>query len=153
MNPLARLAARIAELEKARAALEATLMHYLQPDRAVESLRILKALTEPLARVTRRAKRLQAMLRDSCPDGLHVNIRKGSSLAGGGSLPMQEIPTALIALKADHFSSSALESRLRKQQVPIIVRIEDDELLLDLRTIENCEFTIIRDTFKSIVSA
>ncbi len=149
-NPLNR-ALRIDKLTLA--ALEATLMHYLQPDRAVESLRILKALTEPLARVTRRAKRLQTMLRNSCPEGLRANIRKGSSLAGGGSLPMQEIPTALIALKAEHFSSSALESRLRKQQVPIIVRIEDDELLLDLRTIENSEFAIIRDTFKSIVSA
>lgn len=61
----------------------------------------------------------------------------GSSVIGGGSTPDQSIPTYLIAIEASDVN--ALERRLRGNNPPIIARIEEDRLLLDLRTVFPCE--------------
>lgn len=146
-NPLNR-ALRIDKLTLA--ALEATMMHYLQPANAIKSIKVLKALTEPLADVQKRAKRLLAALKRANIPGICFSVKMGASLAGGGALPTREIPSALIAIQSNHYSPSDLASRLRKLDMPIIARIAGDEVLLDLRTIDEQEFAFIRDGLKSI---
>ena len=148
-NPLNR-ALRIDKLTLA--ALEATMIQYLHPEKAACRLRVLKALTEPLADVTKRAKRLLAMLRSAHLEGFDLSLKKGFSMAGGGSLPTCEIPTMLLAMRPGCMSISSLEERLRSLDVPIIARVAEEQVLFDLRTVEEKEFAFIRDGLKRIVS-
>ncbi|HVO68045.1 MAG TPA: L-seryl-tRNA(Sec) selenium transferase [Syntrophales bacterium] len=149
-NPLTR-ALRIDKLTLA--ALEATMMQYLQPEMAVNRIRVLKALTEPLEDVTKRAKKLLSILRKERYDGIVLSLNKGFSMPGGGSLPTQEIPTMLLSVVSERMSPSSLEEHLRYLDVPIIARIAEDEVLFDLRTIEEEEFPYIRDGLKKIASS
>ncbi len=149
-NPLNR-ALRIDKLTLA--ALEATMIQYLQPENAVSNLRILKALTEPLPAVMRRAKRLLSMLRKAHMEGLLMTVKEGSSLAGGGALPTRDIPTALLSIRSERISSSGLEASLRRLEVPIIARIADEEVLFDLRTIDEKELQVIVDGLKNVIFA
>ncbi len=149
-NPLNR-ALRIDKLTLA--ALEATLLKYLRPEEAVQSLRVLRTLTEPLDSVLRRARKLLRLLKRLPGTELKLAVKKGSSLAGGGSLPGREIPTALISLRVAGMSPNALETRLRKLSSPIIARIAEDEVLFDLRTIDEGELMIVRDGIRAILAS
>ena len=147
-NPLNR-ALRIDKLTLA--ALEATLVKYLRPEEALVDIRVLRALTEPLEAVKRRANRLATLLRRTLPQTLTVSLIKGVSMAGGGSLPTQEIPTFLIGIRATSLSAAALEEGLRKWKTPIIVRLADDRVLLDLRTLDAEETIEIRDALRAMM--
>jgi L-seryl-tRNA(Ser) seleniumtransferase len=146
-NPLNR-ALRIDKLTLA--ALEATLVKYLRPKEALVDIRVLRALTESLDAVKKRAKRLAALLRRTLPQGLTISLIEGVSMAGGGSLPTQEIPTFLIGICAKSFSAAALEEGLRRWKTPIIVRVADDQVLLDLRTLDAEEYSEICDAFRAM---
>jgi L-seryl-tRNA(Ser) seleniumtransferase len=148
-NPLNR-ALRIDKLTLA--ALEATAMMYLQPDRALVDVRVLRALTEPVTAVRVRARRLAALLRRSLREGVDVRLATGVSMAGGGSLPTREIPTALVSLSAEGLSAAALEQRLRQGDPAVVVRVADDRVLLDLRTIDPEEFAEIRDALGAAIA-
>ena len=127
------------------AALEATLMQYLTTARALANLRALKALTEPLADVKKRAKKLAGKLKRVGPPDISYTIKEDKSAAGGGSLPTQDIPTAVVAVKSAAISPSRLEARLRRAAVPVIVRVNEEEILIDLRTVSEEEFQWIAD--------
>jgi L-seryl-tRNA(Ser) seleniumtransferase len=146
-NPLNR-ALRIDKLTLA--ALEATMIEYLEPEKAVCNLRVLKALTEPPASVKKRARKLLAAGKKAAGDGAALSLKQGASLAGGGSLPTCEIPTTLVCILPKSISPSKLEKRLRALDVPVIARIADDEVLLDARTIAPEEIPLIRDGLKTI---
>ncbi len=140
-NPLNR-ALRIDKMTLA--ALEATMRLYLRPEEALAKIRGLRGLTEPVEEVERRAKKLLRILKKVKIDGLTLSLKKGSSMAGGGSLPTQEIPTVLLSLRSSKLSANALEERLRRFDTPIIARIAEEEVLFDLRTIAPDEFDIVR---------
>ena len=127
-------------------------MKYLRPEEALVDIRVLRALTEPLEALKRRAQRLAALLRRTLPQGLTLSLIKGVSMAGGGSLPTQEIPTVLIGICAKSLSAAALEEGLRKWKTPIIVRVADDQVLLDLRTLDAEEYSEIRDALRTMVT-
>jgi L-seryl-tRNA(Ser) seleniumtransferase len=132
------------------AALEATLMHYLNPVAAVKKLRSLKALTEPVAAVKRRALKLIAKLQKEKFDSLKFSLREDFAAAGGGSLPTQQIPTVLVAVKNKIMSANKMEEKLRKIEVPLIVRVDKDEILIDLRTVAEDEFAFITEGLRQI---
>lgn len=134
------------------AALEATLMHYLTPADAVKKLRSLKALTEPLATVKKRAEKLITKLQKENFDSLKFSFRNDFAAAGGGSLPTQQIPTVLVAIKNKNVPASKMEEKLRKLEVPIIVRVDKDEILFDLRTVAEDEFAFIIEGLKQITT-
>jgi L-seryl-tRNA(Ser) seleniumtransferase len=81
-----------------------------------------------------------------------IKIIDGVSMAGGGSLPTREIPTLLVGLRAQSLSAAALEERLRRRELPVIVRVADDQVLLDVRTLDPDEFAEIRDALKAILA-
>ena len=91
------------------------MVKYLQPVEALADIRVLRALTEPVADVKKRAKRLAAMLRRVLPEGVEIKLVTGVSMAGGGSLPTREIPTVLVGLRARSLSAAALEECLRRR--------------------------------------
>ncbi len=134
------------------AALEATLMHYLTPDKAVQELRSLKALTEPLADVKKRARKLiQKLKKANLPD-LSYELKEAKAAAGGGSLPTQDIPTAVVAIKCAKMTANRMEALLRQVPVPVIVRVDENEILLDLRTVAEEEFGFVVDALRQLLS-
>ena len=133
------------------AALEATLMHYLNPVKAIEKIRSLQALTEPVEAVKKRARKLINKLQKSNFDSLEFFPRDDFAVAGGGSLPTQKIPTVLVGIKNKKMHASRMEEKLRKLDVPVIVRVDKDEILIDLRTVAEDEFALIIEGLTQII--
>ena len=76
--------------------------------------------------------------------GMKVQIQEGESVVGGGSTPGQSMPTSLVCVSHPRLSAQALESELRKNEPPVIARIDRDQLVMDLRTVlENQEDKIV----------
>jgi len=67
--------------------------------------------------------------------GWRAELVDGSSAVGGGSAPGVELPTPLVALVKQGLSASALDAQCRRLTPPLIARIDDDRLVLDLRTV------------------
>jgi L-seryl-tRNA(Ser) seleniumtransferase len=66
---------------------------------------------------------------------LKTTIIPGESLVGGGSAPTSSLPTFLLAVTADSLSADELATRLRHNNPPIVARVEEGRVLLDLRTV------------------
>ena len=67
-------------------------------------------------------------------------------------MPTQQIPTFLVGITNKKMSASRMEEKLRRLEVPIIVRVDKDEILLDLRTVAEDEFTFIFEGLRLIIS-
>jgi L-seryl-tRNA(Ser) seleniumtransferase len=114
------------------AALGATLLEYLS-GRAMTTIPVLRMLTRTPLEIEARAKRIAAELDAS--GRYSTSIRDGESTIGGGTTPGLTLPTRLLALEHVAMSADALESALRRLDPPVIARIEDDRVLVDLRTV------------------
>jgi L-seryl-tRNA(Ser) seleniumtransferase len=115
------------------AALEATLRLYRHPDRALQEVPTLRMLGTPAAEIRKRAEGLAAKLREI--PHLKVDVRDDSAFVGGGSLPDLPLPTAVIALRADGVSDAVLAERLRSGRPAVMARVQDGQVLFDLRTV------------------
>jgi L-seryl-tRNA(Ser) seleniumtransferase len=116
------------------AALEATLYAY-ESGAALETIPTLRLLTEPLAAVRGRAKRLLRRLTPASRERLGARVVDDRAQVGGGALPTVELPTAGLAVGQDAQAAMRLDARLREGDPPVIGRIVDDRLLLDCRTV------------------
>jgi len=126
-NPLFR-ALRVDKLTYA--ALEATLLAYVKQDHnSVPALRMMRMTKEEIAaRAARLATQLQG---GKC----RAELVDGESVVGGGAAPGATLPTKLIAISVEGLASEELAARLRASDPPIIARIEEGRVLLDLRTV------------------
>jgi L-seryl-tRNA(Ser) seleniumtransferase len=141
-NPLNR-ALRIDKLTLA--GLESTLHYYLEGEKALQSVPALRMLTGSVAEIERRAKRLLRRLVKESGRVCRMSLKNESSQVGGGALPIQELSTKVLALAPSKISAADLERRLRNSTPPVIVRIKENEVLLDLRTVaEEEEKTLIQ---------
>jgi L-seryl-tRNA(Ser) seleniumtransferase len=121
--------ARAVRMDKGSvAALTATLLHYLRGE-ATGKLPVWRMIAEPYAAVRRRARRWARAI------GPNAKVVDGRSMIGGGSLPEESLPTALVALAGDGAYVSGLARRLRAGDPSVVARIESDALLLDPRTV------------------
>ena len=128
-NPLFR-ALRVDKLTLA--ALSATLRTYLAG--RPEELPALRFALESEESLEARARRLVKRLKSN--RDLRVEAVPGRSVLGGGSTPMQSLPSVLVAvLPPGRLSAGRIQSRLRANEPPVIARIEKDRVLLDLRTV------------------
>ena len=114
----------------AYAALEATLEEYAS-GRALDTIPVARMIAMSIEEVGRRAEALVATLSTR---GVRATVVDGASTIGGGSAPGSELPTRLVAL-SDSQGADALEVRLRAAAPPVIARIENDRVVLDLRTV------------------
>jgi L-seryl-tRNA(Ser) seleniumtransferase len=118
------------------AALEVTLSAYLRAAwDEIPAIRMIRATPQELKR---RAENLFRELRPELPlDEVEIEITDGTSLAGGGSTPAQSLPTKVIRIASVRYSATKLEQRLRRAPggISVIARVEDDRLVLDLRTV------------------
>jgi L-seryl-tRNA(Ser) seleniumtransferase len=118
------------------AALEATLGAYLRA--AWDEIPALRMIRMTPQELKRRAEHFIRELRPELPlDEVEIEIADGTSLAGGGSTPSQSLPSKVIRIASARYSATKLEQRLRRAPagIPVIARVEDDRLVLDLRTV------------------
>jgi L-seryl-tRNA(Ser) seleniumtransferase len=119
------------------AALEATLLAYVKKDYA--SLPALRMIEMAKSEITRRAESLIRAIQAgesarTTPD-LTAELSEGESLIGGGSAPSATLPTTLIALTCYSLSADEFAARLRAARPPVVARVDEGRVLLDLRTV------------------
>jgi L-seryl-tRNA(Ser) seleniumtransferase len=117
------------------AALEATLLAYVKRDHdAVPVLRILRLTKDEIAN---RAEEVISQIESAASRSskLKIELIDGESVIGGGAAPSAALPTRLIAITHADLSADELNTRLRAHPPPIIARVEDGRVLLDLRTV------------------
>lgn len=118
------------------AALAATLGAYLRG--ALDEIPALHMIRTTVQELRRRSENFLRELTPEVPLGeVELEVVDGASLAGGGSTPTQTLPTKLIRIASARYSASQLEQRLRRAPagISVISRVEDDRLVLDLRTV------------------
>ncbi|MGD0975602.1 MAG: L-seryl-tRNA(Sec) selenium transferase [Candidatus Korobacteraceae bacterium] len=112
--------------------LESTLLAYVrQQYEAIPALRFMRIPREELLR---HAEALAARLRESCHQ-LQIEVVPCSSLVGGGAAPGWDLPSHGVAIAAQAIGADELLSRLRGNDPPVVARIEEGRVLLDLRTV------------------
>ena len=124
------------------AALEATLMLYLRPERLARELPTLRLLTRPEAAIRVLAESLQPMVAASVEPRFSVRVVALQGQIGSGSLPVERLPSAGLALtpatsKGSGRALDELATALRSLPLPVIGRITDDRLVLDMRCLED----------------
>jgi len=124
-NPFAR-AMRVDKLTLS--ALEATLRLYLEPERALKEIPVLAMLTAPVTEIESRAQSVARSLREG---GIDAQVTATRASVGGGAFPTAELPSSAIVLEGD----GEAEEKLRRADPPVIGRISDGNLLLDLRSV------------------
>jgi L-seryl-tRNA(Ser) seleniumtransferase len=140
VNPLTR-ALRIDKLTLA--ALESTLFLYFDHNIAMKEIPTLRMLSLDTGKLKRRGRRLLKRLSEMIKKEASFALREDVSQVGGGALPLQELPTMVLAIKPFHVSINGLEENLRKSEPPVISRISKDELILDMRTVFDEEIPLL----------
>lgn len=129
---------RTLRLDKIRlAALEATLKLYRDPDRLSQRLPTLRAFARTQEEITAQAEKLLPLWAAALPDGWLPSVTLCASQIGSGALPVDSLPSAALVAtpeaKRKGRALEALSAALRGLPLPVIGRIKDDALLLDLR--------------------
>jgi len=114
------------------AALEATLAEY-EAGRAERTVPVARMIALGAAEIGVRARALASRLASA---GLAADVIDGSSTIGGGSAPGSALPTRLVRLAHPALGADTLLRRLREYDPPVIARIDDDRVVIDLRTVE-----------------
>ncbi len=144
-NPITR-ALRVDKMTLA--ALETTLRLYRDERQAIEQIPTLKMLAVSLDELKSRAEELASSIqRADQKGGLRIDVRRSFSQVGGGSLPAQDLPTFVVAVRSDDLSPDQIEEFLRRNDPPIIGRIESDHFIMDLRTLMPQQIEIIATAF------
>ncbi|MDB5617157.1 L-seryl-tRNA(Sec) selenium transferase [Tardiphaga sp.] len=134
---------RALRLDKMRiAALEATLRLYRNPDRLARELPTFRLLSQPVADIEARARRLQRVLQAAVGAAFAVEVVACESQVGSGALPMATLPSAGLAVRPVARRSAGrllkrLAAGLRSLDIPVIGRIEDQAFILDLRCLDD----------------
>lgn len=131
------------------AALEGTLQHYLEESEAIKNIPTLMMLLCPLSELKKRAQKLKKKLQNKT-DKITFTIALDYSMVGGGSMPTEKMETYVIKVKSDLFTAKQIEERLRMNTVAIIVRINNNEVLMDLRTLFQEDYELITDAFSEM---
>jgi len=134
------------------AALEATLGAYLRA--AWDEIPVIQMIRATPQELKRRAENFVREIRPELPlDEVEIEIADGTSLAGGGSTPSQTLPTKIIRIASARYSATKLEKRLRDAPagISVIARVEDDRLILDLRTVFPKQETLLVKTLAAVL--
>jgi len=132
-------------------ALEATLGSY-RFGRAAAEIPVVQMIAMTQEELNGRARSFARKLRAGLSEEVHIDVSRGDSVVGGGSCPGCHLPTTLVTLESSRIRPNVIESRLRSQDPPIIVRVEEDKLLVDLRTVfPSQERTLLEGLQKALV--
>ncbi len=148
-NPLMR-AFRVDKLRYG--GLEATFNSY-RSGRAVSEIPIVRMMAMTGEELKRRTQRFRRRLARKLNEDARTGIIDGFSVVGGGSCPDCPLPSALLYIESDRLSPNVIESRLRLQSPTIVTRLEDDRVLVDLRTVFPEQESILIDAIVRAVEA
>lgn len=167
-NPLCR-AFRVDKVTLA--GLEATLRHYLDPEEVLQAVPALRMLTLPLQGLEARARALGEALgaEEEAPalggdaagprtgdcEALNAEVRvsQGIGVVGGGTSPGVEIPTWTVRIKPPGGSPRTLAAHLRAHDPPIVTRVESEEVVVDLRTVDPDDDATVTHALKEALGA
>jgi L-seryl-tRNA(Ser) seleniumtransferase len=111
-------------------ALQTSLLHLVKQE--WQSIPTLRMIMEPLSEVRKRALQVLGGLRN--PD---AKVKESETAIGGGATPDQSLPTWVIEIDAP--SAQSMERKLRSGSPPVIARIQDNRVILDMRTVSSSE--------------
>jgi len=126
------------------AALEATLDSYAR-DTSASEVPSHRLIAQSVIEIKERAENMIQRLRSRVPESVSLNTVPGESAAGGGSAPTSRLPTALVSITHRELTPNQVEAVLRRAETPVIARIVDDRVLLDLRTVAKGEEELIEE--------
>lgn len=129
------------------AALEATLRLFLDKETLSENHAVLHMLTRKIGDLEVKARKI---VTDIGPTNLDLKIEDGLSEIGGGSLAAESLPTKLVTISSPQFSPDVLAGKLRKNRPPVITRIQNNRVVLDMRTVREDEVDLIVLALQSI---
>jgi L-seryl-tRNA(Ser) seleniumtransferase len=145
-NPLCR-AFRVDKVTLA--GLEATLRHYLDPEEALREIPVLRMLATPIGELESRALALAGRLEGG---ECEVRVTPGNGVVGGGTFPGVDLPGWKLRVNVPEVSAQELAYRLRTQDPPLVARVENDEVVLDLRTVESSDdllvLSVLQEAFR-----
>ncbi|MFN2500732.1 MAG: L-seryl-tRNA(Sec) selenium transferase [Pyrinomonadaceae bacterium] len=133
------------------AGLEATLAAYRR-DAALDEIPVLRMLSQDARKIGERVAPFVAALeaKREGREGLSLEVIDGRSAIGGGAAPDVELKTKLIALDHNGMSSSQTEQMLRQADPPVITRITEDRVVLDLRTVAETEEHLLLEILSAL---
>ncbi|MDF2524570.1 MAG: seryl-tRNA(Sec) selenium transferase, partial [Clostridiales bacterium] len=133
------------------AALTAVLQLYLDPDKVVDRVPVLKMMALKEDELSTRALNLEKQIIASLGSKCETQIIDESDEVGGGSLPGVILKGKAVALSAPCIGANELQARLRKSRIPVICRINKDKILLNIRTVEKKDYPVIVNSLSEIL--
>ena len=138
-NPLT----RAFRIDKFTATILEMIFHeYLNEEDAIKNIPVLSLITKDIKEIEESANKLYEKLND-IKDVAHVKVEDALSQIGGGSLPAERIKSKCVTILPKNISTTALEERLRFGENPVVGRISEDKLILDMRTVLEDEIDIL----------
>ncbi|MBR0172318.1 MAG: L-seryl-tRNA(Sec) selenium transferase, partial [Lachnospiraceae bacterium] len=131
-------------------ALELTLLKYLSEEKALAHLPVLKMITQTQDETRLRAEKLCALLRDRCKQA-DISVEDCESQIGGGSLPLERLPSHAVVIRPHHISAASLEEQMRLFDTPVIVRTVEDAVRMDVRTMFDDDFESVAGMLEAVL--
>ncbi len=142
-HPLAR-AFRVDKMTLA--AMEATFFEYLDMEDAKRNIPVLRMITIPEEELIQKAELIRNAI-ETATDHFTLNICSCKDQVGGGSAPTVKLSGVAVSVSSETLSAEKLERLLRKADIPVIVRVAHDEVLLSVRTIREEEIPAVASAF------
>jgi L-seryl-tRNA(Ser) seleniumtransferase len=133
-------------------ALEETLKTYRDERTALKEIPTLRMICQPYAGLKAKAGRLSRMTGRPASRNFKLDLADGISKVGGGALPLMDLRTRLLCLIPAKMSARYMDEWLRAFDPPIIARVEQDKVFLDVRTIQDEELKIVAGAIKDLAS-
>src|SRR5699024_2634238 len=138
--------ARVLRVDKfTLAGLEGTLHAYRRGQEAID-IPTIRDMMEPLETVLQKVSTFIESVQSS-GTAFSFKIMKDTSKIGGGTMPDVEIDTYVAQVRHATYSSTEVAEKLRKSHIPVIVRVRDDAVLMDFRTVSHEELDIVTEVF------
>jgi L-seryl-tRNA(Ser) seleniumtransferase len=133
--------------------LEETLKLYLSPGKLMKNHPVLARLTEDPEAATQRANEVLALLKErGLPDNAKITIVATKAQLGSGALPLEEFPSAALALRVKGLSAGQLAARLRQGNPPVIGYVHKNDVYVDLKAVGEDELGELAEAMKKVMS-
>jgi L-seryl-tRNA(Ser) seleniumtransferase len=129
-------------------ALQETLSLYRDEKKAIQQIPTLRMICQSYQSVCRRAKKLLNMIGRVDNTNISLRLCDGFSRVGGGAMPLEEIRSRILCISPGRLSAPYIVNLLHSYNPPIIARLEKDQVLLDVRTIQEKEVKIVAEAIK-----
>ena len=149
--------ARVLRVDKMTiAAMESTLSAYLDPERALREIPVLRMITKTHEELMAQCMILRDMINEIKDPKTGENpyrawIEEDAGVVGGGSAPGSVLKNVVVKVIHDEMSPDEMCSRLHRGEIPVVARIHKDRMVLDVRTLEKADFEVITDKLRAMI--